>query len=156
MGNIFSYYTYNYAPKKIHWFLIEYAQKEPINPHVVLPSFCYMHNLAEWYMNNTREQGLAFVQLGGGIAADFPICVVPHLKKDYLADKTNDDQEKLVRPWAGFIEIHSSPMSFGSYSGAGGKEKITWSKLEPGAFMVQIFGDYTEHFPDIAALVLGK
>jgi deoxyhypusine synthase len=45
-------------------------------------------------------------------------------------------------------------MSFGSYSGAGFKEKITWSKVEPGSFGMQIFGDYTEHFPDIAALIL--
>lgn len=152
MGNIFSYYTYGGN----HPFMAKYKQKKPISPEVVHHSFRYMHKLAEWYMDNTKNNGLAFVQLGGGIAADFPICVVPHLKKDYLADETNEEQERLIPPWAGFIEIHSSPMSFGSYSGAGGKEKITWSKLEPGAFMCQIFGDYTEHFPDIAALVLGK
>ena len=47
-------------------------------------------------------------------------------------------------------------MGFGSYSGAGWKEKITWDKFTPDAFGVQIFGDYTEHFPDIAAIMLGK
>jgi deoxyhypusine synthase len=47
-------------------------------------------------------------------------------------------------------------MSFGSYSGAGGDEKITWDKVVPASFVTQIFGDYTAHFPDIAALVLGK
>jgi len=152
MGNIFAYYSYNGK----HPLLSEYAQKHPISPEVVHHSFRYMQRLAEWYMDNTKEHGLAFVQLGGGIAADFPICVVPHLKKDYLADEGLRKQEELIPPWAGFIEIHSSPMSFGSYSGAGGKEKITWSKLEPDAFMVQICGDFTEHFPDIAAIVLGK
>jgi len=40
-----------------------------------------------------------------------------------MVDATITEQEKAVRPWAGFIEIHSSPMSYGSYSGAGGKEK---------------------------------
>lgn len=152
MGNIFSYYTYGGG----HPFLAKYAQGEPISPDVVHHSFRYMHRLAEWYSDHSSGEGLAFVQLGGGIAGDFPICVVPHLKKDYLADEPNEVQETQVKPWAGFIEIHSSPMSYGSYSGAGGKEKITWSKLEPGAFMMQILGDYTEHFPDIAALILRK
>jgi len=152
MGNIFSYYTYNGS----HPLLSQYAQEHPISAEVVHHSFRYMHRLAAWYQDNAKGEGLAFLQLGGGIAGDFPICVVPHLKKDYLADESTDTQESLIRPWAGFIEIHSSPMSFGSYSGAGGKEKITWSKLEPDAFMMQIFGDYTEHFPDIAALMLRK
>jgi deoxyhypusine synthase len=152
MGNIFSYYTYGGS----HPLLSKYAQEHPISPEVVHHSFRYMHRLAEWYLDHAKGEGLAFLQLGGGIAGDFPICVVPHLKKDYLADETTAQQEALIRPWAGFIEIHSSPMSFGSYSGAGGKEKITWSKLEPDAFMMQIFGDYTEHFPDIAALMLRK
>jgi deoxyhypusine synthase len=115
-----------------------------------------MHALAEWYLDNTKDHGLAFLQLGGGIAADFPICVVPHIKKDFLWKESEEVQEKMVRSWAGFIEIHSSPMSFGSYSGAGFKEKITWEKFDIDAFGVQIFGDYTEHFPDIAAIVLGK
>ena len=118
--------------------------------------FAYMHKLAEFYMDNSSGAGLAFVQLGGGIAADFPICVVPHLKKDFLADESQTAQEQLIPAWKAFIEIYSSPMSFGSYSGAGGKEKITWSKLEPDAFVMQICGDFTEHFPDIAALILGK
>ena len=152
MGNIFTHACYNGK----HPFLAPYKLDHPIDPNVVLPSVCYMHELAEWYMDNSGGQGLAFVQLGGGIAADFPVCVVPHIKKDYLHEESVDEQNRLVRPWAGFVEIHSSPMSFGSYSGAGGKEKITWSKLTPEAFMVQICGDYTEHFPDIAALVLGK
>ena len=35
-----------------------------------------------------------------------------------------------------------------------GKKKITWGKLNPGSYMIQICGDYTEYFPDIAALIL--
>jgi deoxyhypusine synthase len=152
MGNIFAYYSYAGS----HPFLSKYKQEKPINSSVVLSGFAYMHSLAEWYMDNTAEKKIAFLQLGGGIAADFPICVVPHIKKDYLADQSLEMQAKLVRSWAGFIEIHSSPMSFGSYSGAGYKEKITWEKFDTDAFGMQIFGDYTEHFPDIAAIVLGK
>lgn len=152
MGNIFAHASYNGN----HPFLKKYKLPKPINPDVVEHSFRYMHRLAEWYMDNTKQNGLAFLQLGGGIAGDFPICVVPHLKKDFLYAQTIPVQEKLIRSWAGFIEVHSSPMSYGSYSGAGFMEKITWGKFEPEAFGVQIFGDYTEHFPDIAAIVLGK
>ncbi|MEI6057299.1 MAG: hypothetical protein WCR55_14740, partial [Lentisphaerota bacterium] len=86
-------------------------------------------NDREWYVDNTKDSSIAFLQLGGGIAADFPICVVPHLKHDYLADESMEIKDQTIRPWAAFIEIHSSPMSFGSYSGAGWKEKITWDKL---------------------------
>jgi deoxyhypusine synthase len=152
MGNIFTHASYNGN----HPILSQYKLEKPISPDIIHHSFRYMHALAEWYMDNTKEKGLAFLQLGGGIAADFPICVVPHMKKDFLWQETEEVQEKIVRSWAGFIEIHSSPMSFGSYSGAGFKEKITWEKFEVDAFGEQIFGDYTEHFPDIAAIILGK
>lgn len=152
MGNVFSYYTYGGK----HPFLSEYAQGTPVPGVGVRPAYEYMHTLAEWYMDATKAKKLAFLQLGGGIAADFPICVVPHLKKDYLADKPLAEQEQLIPTWAAFVEIHVTPMSCGSYSGAGFKEKITWSKFAPDAFGTQIFGDFTSVFPDIAALVLGK
>jgi deoxyhypusine synthase len=154
MGNIFTWACYTGD----HPFLRKYRlTPTPISAQVVRPAFAYMHALAEWYMDTTRDGArLAFVQLGGGIAADFAICVVPHLKKDFLADRPQPEQDRLIPSWAGFVEIHSSPMSYGSYSGAGGKEKITWSKLDPDAFIVQIEGDYTLVFPIIAAVMLGK
>jgi deoxyhypusine synthase len=152
MGNIFTYYCYNGD----HWFAGKYKQEKPINKNVVRHSFEYMHTLVEWYMDTTKKQGLAFLQYGGGIAADFSICVVPHLKKDFLDGLTNEEQEKLIRPWAGFIEIHLAPMSAGSYAGAGYKEKITWGKFDIDAFGIQVYGDYTSIGPDICAIVLGK
>ncbi|MDE2038016.1 MAG: deoxyhypusine synthase family protein [Patescibacteria group bacterium] len=152
MGNIFAQACYD----NNHPFLSLYKLDVPIDPDIVHHSFRYMHRLAEWYIDNATPKGLAFLQLGGGIAADFPICVVPHLKKDFLYAQTLEDQERMIRSWAGFIEIYLSPMSAGSYSGAGFKEKITWEKLDTDAFGVQIFGDYTVIFPNIAALVLGK
>jgi deoxyhypusine synthase len=151
MGNIFAYYSY----KGGHPFLEKYMQEKPISLSVIRYGMEYTHRGANWYMDATKDTGLAFVQLGGGIAADFPICFVPHLKKDFLAGKSVPFQEKMIRPWYAFIEIYSSPTSFGSYSGAGGFEKITWSKLPVNAFIRQIFGDYTTVFPDIAALILG-
>jgi deoxyhypusine synthase len=152
MGNIFTYYCYDGN----HPFCSKYKQEKPINKKVVKHSFEYMHALVDWYMDKTKDKGLAFLQYGGGIAADFSICVPPHLKKDFLADLTNEEQEKLIRPWAGFVEIHLAPMSAGSYSGAGYKEKITWGKFDVDAFGIQIYGDYTSIGPDICAIVLGK
>lgn len=151
MGNIFAQACYDGD----HEFLSQYKLEKPFSPEIVHHSFRYMHRLAEWYMDNTKEKGLAFVQLGGGIAGDFPICVVPHLKKDFLYNLPLEQQEKLIRAWACFIEIFSSPMSYGSYSGAGYKEKISWGKFETDAWGMLIQGDYTEHFPDIVAIILG-
>lgn len=155
MGNIFSWACYGGD----HPFLTQYKNnlfdgESRLSPDVAYPGTVYMHRLAEWYMDQAGGKGLAFLQLGGGIAGDFPICVVPHLKKDYLADLPTEKQDELIPPWRGFIEIHSSPMSYGSYSGAGGDEKITWSKVEVDSFTSQICGDYTVHFPVIAAIIL--
>jgi deoxyhypusine synthase len=104
MGNIFAYFSY----KGDHRFLKKYAQKEPIAISAILHSFSYMHSLAEWYMDNAKGRGLAFLELGGGISADFPICVVPHLKKDFLDGLSIKMQEKLIRAWAGFIAKNPS------------------------------------------------
>ncbi|MFA7298248.1 MAG: deoxyhypusine synthase family protein [Candidatus Absconditabacterales bacterium] len=153
MGNIFTQACYNGN----HPLLSKYKLADgPISSSIIKPNFAYMHHLVEWYVDNTKDSSIVFLQLGGGIAADFPICAVPHLKHDYLGEETMEVRDNTIRPWAGFIEIHSSPMSFGSYSGAGWKEKITWDKLPTDGFGLQIFGDYTEHFPDIAAIILGK
>ncbi len=152
MGNIIAWATYDGN----HPALVQYKMEKPISKNVIRFGLDYMHRAAEWYLDETSANGqIAFVQLGGGIAADFLICVVPHLKKDYHAEESIEEQEQAVPPWAGFIEINSAPMSQGSYSGAGGKEKITWSKLEPDAFMTTIQDDYTLVFPLIAAIALG-
>ena len=55
-----------------------------------------------------------------------------------MVDATIAEQEKAVRPWVGFIEIHSSPMSYGSYSGAGGKQKLSHAVQ----FMDSVFFKY--------------
>jgi deoxyhypusine synthase len=78
----------------------------------------YMTRLAEWYCQCNHP--LAFLQLGGGIAGDFPICVVPLL---------NQDLEKDTPLWSWFCQISESTPSYGGYSGAPPNEKITWGKL---------------------------
>lgn len=139
MGNIFSSYTYGGAHKKPDGVKIDGA--------VMKNGLDYFHFLYDWYMDISATAPVAFLQLGGGIAADFPICVVPSLKHDL--------QHHGVRDWAGFVEIGSSPMSYGSYSGAGGKEKITWDKLSPESYYQIIQSDVTVAFPWIAAVLLG-
>lgn len=151
MGNIFTHACYDGE----HKFLSQYKLDEPISCNIVKHNIKYMHSLSEWYMNNaTEESKVAFLQLGGGIAADFPICVVPHLKHDFLADVADKIKEKLIQAWAGFIEINSGDMSYGSYTSAGYDEKITWDKFKPNSYGQQISGDYTAIAPDIMAIIL--
>ncbi|MDP2339641.1 MAG: deoxyhypusine synthase family protein [Deltaproteobacteria bacterium] len=81
----------------------------------------YMQSLAEWYTERQKTHEIGFFQIGGGIAGDFPICVVPMLVQDLERD---------VKKWAYFCQISDSTTSYGSYSGATPNEKITWGKLE--------------------------
>ena len=78
----------------------------------------YMIQLAQWY--EARTESLAFLQIGGGIAGDFPICVVPLLHQDL---------ERKVPLWSWYCQISESSPSYGGYSGAPPNEKITWGKL---------------------------
>ena len=139
MGNIFSSYTYSGPHKKKSDIIID--------AKVMKSGLEYFHLLYDWYMETSKNHPIAFLQLGGGIAADFPICVAPSLKHDLKLHHK-------VRDWAGFIEIGSSPMSYGSYSGAGGKEKITWDKLSTKSYYQIIQSDVTVAFPWIAAVLL--
>jgi deoxyhypusine synthase len=78
--------------------------------------------------------GIGFFQIGGGIAGDFPICVVPSIKYDL---------QEPVRPWAYFCQISDSTTSYGSYSGATPNEKITWDKLTEKTPMFVVESDAT-------------
>ena len=82
----------------------------------------YMMWLADWYPKNCAGKGIGFFQIGGGIAGDFPICVVPMLYQDM--EMTD------IPFWSYFCQISDSTTSYGSYSGAVPNEKITWGKLD--------------------------
>jgi deoxyhypusine synthase len=82
----------------------------------------YMMALSDWYVANSQAPGIGFFQIGGGIAGDFPICVVPLLEQDMRLEG--------VARWAYFCQISDSTTSYGSYSGAVPNEKITWGKLD--------------------------
>ena len=140
MGNIFASYTYSGKHRK--------DKSVMLDPTIMKSGLEYFTWLYDWYMEASKKSPIAFLQLGGGIAADFPICVVPSIKHDLQLHNK-------VRDWAGFVEIGSSPMSYGSYSGAGGKEKITWDKLSTKSYYQVIQSDVTVAFPWIAAVLLG-
>ncbi len=80
----------------------------------------YMIYLCDFYIKNCGDTGIGFFQIGGGIAGDFPICVVPMLEQD---------MEKKIPKWSYFCQISDSTTSYGSYSGAVPNEKITWGKV---------------------------
>ena len=107
----------------------------------------YMHRLIHWYQEMTRERGLGFFQIGGGIAGDFPICVVPLIAQDLEQD---------VRLWSYFCQISDSTTSYGSYSGAVPNEKITWGKLDASSPKFIIESDATIVAPIVFSYVLAE
>jgi len=105
----------------------------------------YMADFYDRYAELSEGEGVGFFQIGGGIAGDFPICVVPSIKYDL---------EQPVKPWAYFCQISDSTTSYGSYSGATPNEKITWDKLTAETPMFVIESDATIVAPLILAALL--
>lgn len=130
MGNIFA----------------SYCIKGELQASTMKSGIEYMTWLADWYTNNTKENGIGFFQIGGGIAGDFPICVVPMLYQDL----ENTD----TPVWSYFCQISDSTTSYGSYSGAAPNEKITWGKLGIDAPKFIIESDATIVAPLIFAYLL--
>jgi deoxyhypusine synthase len=115
--------------------------------HTVRTGIEYMMELAEWYTETTKTAPLGFFQIGGGIAGDFPICVVPMLHQDL--------QREHVPLWAYFCQISDSTTSYGSYSGAVPNEKITWGKLGEKTPKFIVESDASIVAPLMFAYVLG-
>ena len=122
------------------------------SPHTVKHGIEFMTWLADWYTANSLDaveagvgRGIGFFQIGGGIAGDFPICVVPMLEQD---------MDRRTPLWAYFAQISDSTTSYGSYSGAVPNEKITWGKLaaETPKFIVE--SDATIVAPLVFQIVL--
>jgi deoxyhypusine synthase len=117
------------------------------NVQTVRAGIEYMVELAAWYRRTAPQQSIGFFQIGGGIAGDFPICVVPMLEQDLrLRD---------VPRWGYFCQISDSTTSYGSYSGAVPNEKITWGKLDVDTPKYIVESDATIVAPLIFAYVLG-
>ena len=131
MGNIFS----------------SYCIKGEFKPTTMKSGIEYMIWLADWYPKNCAGKGIGFFQIGGGIAGDFPICVVPMLYQDM---EMHD-----VPFWSYFCQISDSTTSYGSYSGAVPNEKITWGKLDIHTPKFIVESDATIVAPLMFAYILG-
>ena len=123
------------------------------NVHTVRTGIEYMTTLAKYYAKmaktlKTGEGSIGFFQIGGGIAGDFPICVVPMLHQDL--------EETSVPLWGYFCQISDSTTSYGSYSGAVPNEKITWGKLASSTPKFIVESDATIVAPLIFSWVLGE
>ena len=119
------------------------------NVHTMRTGIQYMMYLADWYTAQaTDESKVGFFQIGGGIAGDFPICVVPMLHQDLGRHE--------VPLWGYFCQISDSTTSYGSYSGAVPNEKITWGKLGEKTPKYIIESDATIVAPLVFAIVLGQ
>ncbi len=117
------------------------------NVHTVRTGIEYMISFSEWYMATATKSPVGFFQIGGGIAGDFPICVVPMLAQDL--------QYTEVPLWSYFCQISDSTTSYGSYSGAIPNEKITWGKLAIHTPKYVIESDASIVAPLIFGYVLG-
>jgi deoxyhypusine synthase len=122
-----------------------YCLENEFVPTLVKGGIDYMVFLAQWYKENAGQEGIGFFQIGGGIAGDFPICVVPMM---------NQDMGEHVPLWSYFCQISDSTTSFGSYSGAVPNEKITWGKLSSTTPRFVIESDATIVAPLIFEYVL--
>lgn len=131
MGNIFA----------------SYVIKNELKASTMKSGIEYMVWLTEWYRNNSGGKGVGFFQIGGGIAGDFPICVVPMMYQDL---EWHD-----VPFWSYFCQISDSTTSYGSYSGAVPNEKITWGKLDIHTPKYIVESDATIVVPLIFAYLLG-
>ncbi len=131
MGNIFA----------------SYCMKGELKPSTMKSGIEYMTYLSDWYIKNSGGKGVGFFQIGGGIAGDFPICVVPMLYQDMEMED--------IPFWSYFCQISDSTTSYGSYSGAVPNEKITWGKLDINTPKFIIESDATIVAPLVFAKVLG-
>lgn len=116
-----------------------------LDPKITKSGIEYMMFLANWYKENSGN-GIGFFQVGGGIAGDFPICVVPMLHQDL--------GEENIPVWSYFCQVSDSTTSYGSYSGAVPNEKITWGKLNVDTPRFIIESDATIVVPLIFAWLL--
>jgi len=127
---------------------VAHILKKQINRFDILKSGLeQMAFLVEWYREHSAGNPIGFFQIGGGIAGDFPICVVPLIRQDL-------QQECPL--WSYFCQISDSTTSYGSYSGAVPNEKITWGKLDIKTPRFVIESDATIVAPLMFAYILGN
>lgn len=122
------------------------------SPEIVKGGIEYMLALAHWYHQEATGPGIGFFQIGGGIAGDFPICVVPLLKQDaHLSDAV----QATVPLWSYFCQVSDAVTSYGGYSGATPNEKASWGKLDATTPAFVIESDASIVAPLMFSAILG-
>ena len=127
-------------------FVSHVVTKEISTAQVMKSGLEQMEALIRWYTKESAGHSIGFFQIGGGIAGDFPICVVPLIRQDLQQE---------VPFWGYFCQISDSTTSYGSYSGAVPNEKITWGKLSGSTPRFVIESDATIVAPLMFAYILG-
>jgi deoxyhypusine synthase len=128
-------------------FVANVVRGDVSNIQVVKSGLEQMALLIDWYRRTSKDESIGFFQIGGGIAGDFPICVVPLIMQDL---------RETCRLWGYFCQISDSTTSYGSYSGAVPNEKITWGKLDRNTPRFVIESDASIVAPLLFAYVLGE
>jgi deoxyhypusine synthase len=119
---------------------------EGLNSSVVKMGVAQTLRLVDWYRAADSHSSVGMFQIGGGIAGDFAVSVVPLILHDL---------GQQCRRWQYFAQISDSTTSYGSYSGAPPAEKISWSKIDPHTPTFMIESDATIVAPLIFGYVLG-
>lgn len=105
-------------------------------------------HLTNWYYENQKSADIGFFQIGGGIAGDFAMCVIPGLVFDH--------EKEDCKCWSYFCHIGDAVTSYGGYSGCPANEKVTWHKLEPETPNFTINSDASIVAPLVFQYVLEK
>jgi deoxyhypusine synthase len=103
-------------------FCASVMQGKVANHGVIKSGTEQFEHFTNWYIENDKDQEIGFFQIGGGIAGDFSMCVVPSILQDH---------EKECKRWRYFCHIGDAVTSYGGYSGCPPNEKVTWHKLDP-------------------------
>ncbi len=128
-----------------NFFVASVVTKKLSNLNLVKNGLDQMTSVIKWYQEVSADHSIGFFQIGGGIAGDFPICVVPLI---------NLDIKEYAPCWGYFCQISDSTTSYGSYSGAVPNEKISWGKLEADTPQFIIESDATIVAPLVFAYLL--
>ena len=102
-------------------------------------------HMSNWYLQEQKDRDVGFFQIGGGVAGDFAMCVMPSLIQDHQLD---------CKHWRYFSHIGDAVTSFGGYSGCPANEKVTWDKLDPDTENYTINSDASIVAPLIFQYVL--
>jgi deoxyhypusine synthase len=82
-----------------NYFVSSVRRKQLKHYSIVKSGLETMDALIDWYLDASRHSETGFFQIGGGIAGDFSICVVPLIQQDMKMD---------CRLWSYFCQISDS------------------------------------------------